>query len=230
MNNSRAHTAGERWLRLASPPERMSIGHHNGPGLRISLWVQGCSLRCTSRCLNQHLIPDKGGHLMPASRLTASLRRLAADYRQVEGITVLGGEPFDQAAALAAALAPVRAQGLSIMVYTGHLWEDLRASHDSGARALLALCDILVDGPFLAEQHDDSLVWRGSRNQRILRLSDRYGAADVEHGLERQRRAFYLARSPGDMVVAGAQNPTTARDLRRAATTLPSLVHGSSGK
>lgn len=209
-------------IRMSAAPERVTLARHSGPGLRLIMWVQGCNLLCTRHCLNPHLLRDEGGHLVPASRLAGALLKLARDYTEVEGVTVLGGEPLDQASALAHALMPVRAAGLSIMVYTGHTLESLRASQESGVARLLELCDILVDGPFIDELYDESLIWRGSTNQRILRLSERYTVEDIERALAQQRRAMAVSvNTRGDVAVSGAQNTDAAHRLRQLTRTPP---------
>jgi anaerobic ribonucleoside-triphosphate reductase activating protein len=203
-------------IRLSAPPERIVVARHSGPGLRLIMWVQGCSLNCTRRCLNPHLLRPDGGHVVPASRLTRALLRLADDYREAEGVTVLGGEPFDQADALACALSPLRAAGLSLMVYTGHTLESLRTLPGGGAAGLLGLCDILVDGPFVEELYDEGLVWRGSTNQRLLCISARYSPADIEEAIAQQGRAAAVSGSAsGAVAVSGAQSPASARRLRQ---------------
>ncbi len=203
-------------LRLSAPPERLSIGRHSGPGLRLIFWVQGCRLRCTRNCLNPHLLKTGGGYPVEAAALTEALRRFARDYREVEGVTVLGGEPFEQAGALATALAPIKAWGLSVMVYSGHTLEALRAMNNPGVERLIELCDLLVDGPFIDELYDESLIWRGSRNQRIIRLSERYTEPEIELAMARQARAIALSRGQrGDVAVSGTQNPETSAQLRQ---------------
>jgi anaerobic ribonucleoside-triphosphate reductase activating protein len=203
-------------LRLSAPASAVTVARHSGPGLRLVFWVQGCSLLCTRNCLNPHLLRREGGHLVAASDLTRSLRRLAHDFAEVEGVTVLGGEPFDQAEALARALAPVHEAGLSLMLYTGHTLDELRGSPAPAVGRLLDLCDILVDGPFVDDLYDESLIWRGSRNQRILLLSDRYRPEDIERALSRQRRAVSISLGARGVVsVSGAQKPEDARQLRR---------------
>lgn len=202
-------------IELASPPERVTIARHSGPGLRLILWVQGCSLLCTQRCLNPHLLKP-GGYRAPASRLTRVILSYAEEFNELEGVTVLGGEPFDQAGPLALALAPVSARGLSILVYTGHVLEDLQAGNDDGVNRLLAICDILIDGPFVDALYDEGLIWRGSSNQRILLLSGRYDDGDIERALAAQKRAAAISVGErGDVAVSGAQNPATAQQLRR---------------
>jgi anaerobic ribonucleoside-triphosphate reductase activating protein len=208
-------TTQQGTVRLATPLERLSVGRHSGPGLRIIFWVQGCSLLCTKTCLNPHLLSQQGGYVVAASDLTETILRLARDYSAIEGLTILGGEPFDQAVALAEAVGPAKFAGLSLMVYTGHTIEALRASNDPGAARLLQNCDVLVDGPFIDELYDEELVWRGSKNQRILRVSDRYSEGEIERAKSEQARGMALsAGAHGDAVISGAQNPDTARQAR----------------
>ncbi len=92
----------------------------------------------------------------------------------IEGVTFSGGEPFEQAAALLALCQFLRSQrDMSLMCYSGFTLKELRSHPDVDVQGLLALLDILVDGPFVqAQQHD--LLWRGSTNQQIHLLSDRH--------------------------------------------------------
>jgi len=83
-------------------------------------------------------------------------------------VTFSGGEPVRQAEALAPLAAAVQARGLTVTVYTGYTWEQLTSAPPPGARALLAHTDLLVDGPFVLAQRSLGLLYRGSRNQRLL--------------------------------------------------------------
>src|SRR5439155_5479371 len=134
----------------------------------------------TKNCLNPHLLSAKGGYEVAAGELIARLIELGHNYSELEGVTVLGGEPFDQARGLAEVLSQVRPRGLSTMVYTGHVFEELQRRGDPDAGALLASTDLLVDGPFIDALHDERLIWRGSTNQRVVRLTGRYAQADLD--------------------------------------------------
>jgi len=150
-----------------------------GPGERSAIWVKGCSIRCRG-CFNPHMWSAKGGELWSSEELVA--RVVAAG---TEGLTLLGGEPFDQASALAVVAAGVRAAGLSVMTFTGFTVDQLRGSVDEGREgvaALVASTDLLVAGPFLADQIDTTRPWVGSRNQEFVALTDRY--ADVLKNLD----------------------------------------------
>lgn len=140
-----------------------------GPGLRSALWVQGCSVRC-SGCFNPHTWdPDKGQEVLVAD----AVAELTAD-REIEGTTLLGGEPFDQAPVLADVADALQEQGLGVITFTGHTVEELRARDDVGVARLLASTDLLIDGPYKRDMPDTRRPLVGSTNQRFHCLSDRY--------------------------------------------------------
>ncbi|MGK3200882.1 4Fe-4S single cluster domain-containing protein [Amycolatopsis sp. MEPSY49] len=134
-----------------------------GPGLRCAVWTQGCSVRCPG-CFNPQTWTTRGGTLLPWRDLVSRV----LDIEGIEGVTLLGGEPFDQPSPLGEFAAAVRSAGLSVMTFTGHVLEDLPPSK------LLDSTDLLVDGPFLAEHPEPSRPWVGSVNQRFHFLTDRY--------------------------------------------------------
>jgi anaerobic ribonucleoside-triphosphate reductase activating protein len=141
-----------------------------GPGTRFAIWVQGCEIRCDG-CFNPHLWAPRGGVLTPPGSLAAAARE-----HRVEGITLLGGEPFEQAAALAELARLVQEADLSVMVFTGYYLEELEAQIglNPSVKDLLDATDLLVDGPYLAAQPELARPWVGSTNQRFHFLTDRY--------------------------------------------------------
>jgi len=143
-----------------------------GPGRRFAVWFQGCPLRCPG-CCNPEFLRFEGGETSSLSRLLASLRE-ARDESGVEGITLLGGEPFAHAEAGAALAAGAQELGLSVMVFSGYTIEQLRERPEPTVADMLARTDILVDGPYLRDQPDTARRWIGSRNQRIHFLTSRY--------------------------------------------------------
>lgn len=131
-----------------------------GPGTRAVLWVQGCPLACPG-CVVPEAWP-RGGRATPVEEVAAWLLPLP-----VEGLTLTGGEPLEQDAALARLIDLVRAErDLGVVLYTGYRYEELRSP-------LLERVDLLIDGPYRRELHGD-LLWRGSSNQRLLPLTPRY--------------------------------------------------------
>ncbi len=141
-----------------------------GPGARFAVWVQGCALRCPG-CCNPHMFDPAGGEAVEVAGLLDRLDRVRG---QVEGVTLLGGEPFEQAAALEPFARGARERGLSVMAFTGHLVEQLRVDRPPGSRDLLAHVDLLVDGPYRADLPERTRRWSGSANQRFHFLSHRY--------------------------------------------------------
>ena len=150
---------------------RVPVTYAEGPGARFAIWVQGCSLRC-SGCCNPHLFDAGGGQELPVERLLAEIAALRSD---IEGVTLLGGEPFEQPGPLAALAHGVRALGLSVMAFSGHTLEELRARRDPSTDALLGSIDVLVDGRYEARRPEHERLWVGSRNQRFHYLTGRYG-------------------------------------------------------
>jgi anaerobic ribonucleoside-triphosphate reductase activating protein len=190
---------------------------HNGPGWRIPLWVQGCSLRCTTVCLNPHFLSNEGGFRCRIDEIVAHISALVSEASEdVEGMTVLGGEPTDQAAAVAALFRAIKGLGLSTMLYSGATFEQLRSRRSAAIDELLANSDLLVDGPFLPHEFDKSLVWRGSRNQRILCLNGRYSDDDIARSIARQGRSYSMVLLPdGRISVSGLQTRKGAQALER---------------
>jgi anaerobic ribonucleoside-triphosphate reductase activating protein len=149
---------------------RVPVTRVEGPGARYALWVQGCSIRCPG-CCNPHLFDAAGGTVVTIDVLLAEIR---AARPAIEGVTFLGGEPFEQAAALARVAAGAQALGLSVMVFSGYALEELRARAESGVASLLQATDVLVDGRYEATRPERGRLWAGSENQRFHYLTDRY--------------------------------------------------------
>ena len=143
-----------------------------GPGKRFAVWFQGCPLRCPG-CCNPEFLPFKGGETRSADEVSAWVRR-SREENGVEGITLLGGEPFAHAAAGVALASAAREVGLSVMVFSGYVIEELRARPEREVAELLGLTDILVDGPYDRDKPDGERRWIGSTNQRIHFLTPRY--------------------------------------------------------
>lgn len=140
----------------------------NGPGRRFVIWLQGCPLRC-SGCFNPEFQPFTPNHVITVEDMLTRI----LDSPGIEGVTYTGGEPMAQAMALLALSRQLCAYGLSIVSYTGYTYEDLLRSGDPFILALLDCLDILIDGPYQQEEHKP-LLWRGSANQRVVFLSERY--------------------------------------------------------
>jgi anaerobic ribonucleoside-triphosphate reductase activating protein len=147
-----------------------------GPGKRYALWFQGCPLRCHG-CCNPEYLPFHGGKTRTVMDIVEEMRQAREEFG-IEGITLLGGEPFAHAPAALALAKGARELGLSMMIFSGFTLEQLREKPEPEIGELLAFTDLLIDGPYLREQPDTSRRWIGSRNQRIHFLSERYQADD----------------------------------------------------
>ena len=147
----------------------------DGPGVRVSLFVSGCRHHCKG-CFNKETWDFDYG--MPYTKETGDeiIRLLAPSY--IQGITLLGGEPFEpeNQKELAGLLKRVRETypDKDIWCYTGYLYDvDLPEGgrvHTEVTEEMLSYIDVLVDGEFIEEEKDVTLVFRGSRNQRIIEL------------------------------------------------------------
>jgi anaerobic ribonucleoside-triphosphate reductase activating protein len=144
----------------------------NGPGERYVIWVQGCSLRCP-HCWN----PDTWSQRPNTTVSPLDLVKAVLVTPDIEGVTLTGGEPFQQAGELSLLAAHVRLAGRSVMAYTGYELSDLRSEDQ---RLLLAQCDVVVAGAYIHERRSLGLPWRGSSNQTVHFLTDRYGPADMQ--------------------------------------------------
>jgi anaerobic ribonucleoside-triphosphate reductase activating protein len=156
-------------LRLA---QIVACTEAEGPGRRFALWTQGCPLRC-SGCCNPEMLPFEGGSPWEVDALLATVLGTPG----LEGVTLLGGEPVAQASALAPLASRVRGAGLSVMLFSGHTLEELRALGPE-VQSLLAETDLLVDGRYDRALPDSRRRWIGSRNQRLHFLTDRYRPDD----------------------------------------------------
>lgn len=112
--------------------------------------------------------------MIPVGRMLCHFK---ARRTRIDGVSLLGGEPTEQLKAVSHLLQGVQKLGLSTVVFTGHTLEYLR-QHRRYER-LLAHTDLLIDGRFVASRARSDLYWRGSDNQRFLRLSDRFSEADL---------------------------------------------------
>jgi len=198
-------------LRLGHPLSSLQPSLHNGPGWRVSLWTQGCSLRCTRNCLNPTFLGTTGGWSFAPDDIMRAIRQCQEGCPELEGITVLGGEPTDQLEAVTVLLELARAEGLSTMVYSGLTLEALRRKFPVEEARFHKACDLLVDGPFMDALREENLAWRGSSNQRILCLTHRYAPHGLEEAFRRQGKGFSIHVSAGGSIsVSGLQERTAA--------------------
>lgn len=160
----------------------------NGIGVRVSLFVSGCTHHCKN-CFNAEAWDFEYGKPFTKETEDEIIEDLRPDY--MAGITLLGGEPME----------PVNQRGLislirrireelpqrTIWIYSGYVYEDFKdggRAHCEVTDEILSLCDILVDGPFVEEKKNISLRFRGSENQRIIDLKKTKAAGKVVLAME----------------------------------------------
>ena len=145
----------------------------NGPGIRVSLFVSGCTHRCPG-CFNAEAWDFDYGQPFDQSVIDRILEDLSPAY--VKGLTLLGGEPFEprNQGPILELLRQVKAKypGKSIWAFSGYLFDrDIlsgRLGDPAVTREYLSCLDVLVDGPFVEAQKNLTLRFRGSANQRLI--------------------------------------------------------------
>ena len=151
------------YIRLAADLGTDSVV--DGPGLRAVLWTQGCAHHCPG-CQNPQTWDFNGGGLVPIDMVKEAIDEL--EYQ--DGITFSGGDPMFQPEACNTLAEYARDKGLNIWVYTGFTYEEIikMAEKKPIYMEFLKKIDVLVDGRFIEKERDLSLLFRGSRNQRLI--------------------------------------------------------------
>ncbi|KJS19196.1 MAG: ribonucleoside-triphosphate reductase activating protein [Clostridiaceae bacterium BRH_c20a] len=139
----------------------MSDSIVDGSGIRVVAFLQGCPRRCEG-CHNPSLLPVEGGTEVTEKELAKMLlKKLTAKHA---GLSFSGGDPLMQPEALYKVISFIRNRRpeVNIWVYSGYTFEEVKDL------PVMGLIDVLVDGPFNLEEKDISLIFKGSRNQRII--------------------------------------------------------------
>ena len=151
------------YIRLAADLQTDSIV--DGPGLRAVVWTQGCRHHCKG-CQNPQTWTFNGGGLVPIKMVLEAIDEL--EYHT--GITFSGGDPMYQPEACMKIAKYAKKKGLNIWVYTGFTYEELikLSKKEPVYSEFLKVIDVLVDGRFVLAERDLSMLFRGSRNQRLI--------------------------------------------------------------
>lgn len=143
-----------------------------GPGERVGIWVTGCSFGCPG-CMTPELQNPSAGSEMSPAHIVQVIRQMAG---RVDGITISGGEPFDQVQGLHELVELLHGQVTDdIIIYSGYTLHQLRQRGCMDTDAVLDIIAVLVDGRYV-EEKDDGVGLRGSSNQciHIFRQTERY--------------------------------------------------------
>ena len=168
-----------------------------GPFIRSALWVHGCNRSCKG-CIAQEMNTQ-----VPKNYDIEELAKFFLEVESAEGITISGGEPFLQAEALYELIRQIReCRDYGVIVYTGNTYEELLVSDDSWVHKLLSQTDILIDGRYI-EELDDGIPYRGSSNQKIILLSDRYRDSYEDYYLKGTKRNIEIKVTGKNVYLAG---------------------------
>lgn len=137
----------------------------DGPGLRLTVFVQGCPHHCPG-CHNPETWDQFGGRYMDTQEIIAKMDANPL----LDGITLSGGEPFWQSYPCIELAEAAHERGLNVWCYTGFTFEKIKK--DPYFRNLLDHIDVLVDGPYIESLRTLELPWRGSRNQRLIDVQE----------------------------------------------------------
>jgi len=137
----------------------------DGPGIRMTLFVQGCPRDCYG-CHNPETRDPHGGVEMDIKEVLEYINK----SQNLDGITYSGGEPFMQAEPLAVLGQEIKRLGLHLITYTGYTFEEIweRSVYSESDADLLRATQILVDGPYLHDEKELNFPFKGSKNQRII--------------------------------------------------------------
>lgn len=140
-----------------------------GPGNRMAIWVNGCLRRCRG-CVSPEL-----QCFNPQNEQEIESFFSEFSFKDVDGVTVSGGEPFEQIAELQRLVDYMLQRNIDdILIYTGYTYEQLKAKEDTRIDDILSKIAVLVDGEYVAELDDDKCALRGSTNQRVIIINDKY--------------------------------------------------------
>lgn len=166
----------------------------NGPGIRNVVWFQGCTLSCPG-CFNPQTHDPKGGRAITTESLCNQL--LSPDF-PCDGITISGGEPFQQAEALKELLMEIKTRsGLPVLIFSGYAYDYLKNTPEySGC---LPFTDVLICGPYDRNTPPDYERFCSSDNQELIFLSDCYTKKDFQN----LPLSEYFLDNQGNIIISG---------------------------
>jgi anaerobic ribonucleoside-triphosphate reductase activating protein len=171
--------------------ETVENEHLYGPGKRLLIFTQGCSLHCNG-CVNQHLWGFGKGNDVSAEDI---LKQCAS----LDGITLHGGEPLDQAKDLREIVDVVKKHGKTVLLFTGYTYKELNETQ----RWIWLNSDIVVSGRYDEAKRNIYLQFRGSTNQKVYVHQGKYKDYKIKDG---QTVAILSFSEDGEMRVRGFQN------------------------
>ena len=163
--------------------------HLFGPGKRLLLFCQGCSIHCEG-CINRHLWEFGTGE-------NITVEEIVELCRDADGITLHGGEPLDQSDEIARLIFALKSIGKTTILFTGYHLHELKKPSQ---RLAWKLADMVVSGRYEKEKRNIYLQFRGSTNQRVYRHRGKYKDYRLQDG---QTAAIFRIDSNGELVARG---------------------------
>jgi anaerobic ribonucleoside-triphosphate reductase activating protein len=180
----------------------------NGPGTRAVVWVQGCPLRCKG-CFNEQFQSFSPAHMIDPKDLGNTILSIP----DIDGVTFSGGEPFFQAGPLAILGEQLRHAGLSIVTYSGYTCGQLASGRDPAWPALLAVTDLLVAGPYIADLACPHPL-AGSGNQQVIPLGTKLQTpSHPRSGESPMSRTEFTIAPDGSITTSGFPTPALLEQL-----------------
>ena len=142
-----------------------------GPGERYVIWTQGCSIRCKG-CWNKKMWAFNRGDYLKVDELIKDIL-----FYSTNGVTILGGEPLDQYKEILELIKKIFDKNISVILYTGYTREEIE---NQNKKEILDYIDILISGIYEEKNRNINLQWRGSSNQKVEFLTDRYNESCIE--------------------------------------------------
>ncbi len=140
----------------------------DGPGLRYSVYTQGCPHHC-SGCHNPESWAFDAGEITTLQAIVDDIKK----NRLIKDVTISGGDPFCQVEPVSILVKELKKEGYCVWIYSGWTLEELleRSADDEAIRTILELVDVLVDGRFEEDKKSLDLKWKGSKNQRVIDMN-----------------------------------------------------------
>jgi len=178
-------------------------GLAEGPGPRTVIWFQGCPIRCPG-CYNPHLWPFDGGQEMTLAQILAEVKEGRA--RGDVGVSLVGGEPLAQPDACAELCVALHESGVHVIVFTGLTYQDIVSLVEAipAYEVILDNANVLVDGPFIRDEYDARIAYRGSRNQRAIDLRATQARGHIVTLSREWDRQQTITIQPGGSMVTSA--------------------------
>jgi anaerobic ribonucleoside-triphosphate reductase activating protein len=168
----------------------------NGPGKRFTLWVQGCTRHCAG-CFNRNTHDKSEGYELSVDKIIKLI-----PFEEIDGITISGGEPFEQRKELYALLLNLAEKKKNILVYTGFTYDELCGMNDMIINECIKMIDILIDGPF-QKNNPPITAWTGSGNQKVYVLNK---TLSVDTDVQNSAEGEVIIDQRGEIAVSGFLN------------------------